>query len=184
MRYFCLRGSIVLHTCCGEHNSNNNNDNNNVVIFDDPKKKKRVEGSGRKDVVKRVSYLRLDPPTSHVRCIYNARAVWNPVACIHAVFSDRFQMGQLNGGSGQLSQLHIGAGGGGHQAASPSLLSGASQTYQIGSAAPNTPAMITHHQLSPVSANITLMGQSNGELTVLMYRSQCASFVRFKNSFA
>lgn len=78
------------------------------------------------------------------------------------------QMGQLNGG-GQLSQLHIGpvgagGGGGGHQASSPSLLSAASQTYQIGSAAPNTaPTMITHHQLSPVSANITLMGQSNGK---------------------
>ncbi|XP_050519950.1 protein gooseberry-like isoform X2 [Daktulosphaira vitifoliae] len=69
------------------------------------------------------------------------------------------QMGQLNGNS-QLSQLHIGSNG--HQATSPSLLSGASQTYQIGSAAPNAPTMITHHQLSPVSANLTLMGQPNG----------------------
>lgn len=76
-------------------------------------------------------------------------------------------MGQLNGSGGQLSQLHIGpggAGGGGHQASSPSLLSAASQAYQIGSAAPNAaPTMIAHHQLSPVSANITLMGQSNGK---------------------
>lgn len=72
-------------------------------------------------------------------------------------------MGQLNG-SGQLSQLHIGAGGAGHQASSPSLLSAASQAYQIGSATPNAaPTMITHHQLSPVSANITLMGQTNGK---------------------
>ncbi|XP_016662544.1 protein gooseberry isoform X2 [Acyrthosiphon pisum] len=72
------------------------------------------------------------------------------------------QMGQLNG-SGQLSQLHIGPGGGHHQASSPNLLSAASQSYQIGSAAANSaPTMITHHQLSPVSANITLMGQSNG----------------------
>ena len=72
-------------------------------------------------------------------------------------------MGQLNG-SGQLSQLHIGPGGGHHQASSPNLLSAASQSYQIGSAAANSaPTMITHHQLSPVSANITLMGQSNGK---------------------
>lgn len=74
-------------------------------------------------------------------------------------------MGQLNGNGGQLSQLHIGPGGS-HQASSPnSLLSAAAQTYQIGSAAaPNAvPTMITHHQLSPVSANITLMGQSNGK---------------------
>lgn len=72
-------------------------------------------------------------------------------------------MGQLNG-TGQLSQLHIGPGGGHHQASSPSLLSAASQAYQIGSAAANSaPTMITHHQLSPVSANITLMGQSNGK---------------------
>lgn len=74
-------------------------------------------------------------------------------------------MGQLNGG-GQLSQLHVGpvgaVGGGGHQAPSPGLLSAASQTYQIGSTAPT---MIAHHQLSPVSANITLMGQSNGKST-------------------
>jgi len=72
-------------------------------------------------------------------------------------------MGQLNG-NGQLSQLHIGQGSGHHQASSPNLLSAASQSYQIGSAAANSaPTMITHHQLSPVSANITLMGQSNGK---------------------
>jgi hypothetical protein len=82
-------------------------------------------------------------------------------------------MGQLNGSGGQLSQLHIGpgaAGGGGHQASSPSLLSAASQAYQIGSAAPNAaPAMIGHHQLSPVSANITLMGQPNGKHNLLSH---------------
>lgn len=101
------------------------------------------------------------PVTSSVY-IYRIRSAFI-ILCIHYIFFVVLQMGQLNG-SGQLSQLHIGPGGSHHQASSPNLLSAASQSYQIGSVAANSaPTMITHHQLSPVSANITLMGQSNGK---------------------